>query len=344
MARILITCPVCLQVGSVMYGCLPWWKFGHFAQACALSYSERCSILNALMSVSWRCPFVPGNCTVRLFLPSGHCITSFTTARVEDVIVLSLALANITGTRLSVPRLCVHLFWPPCFLASSTGQFVADVHCLLSPIDRSAFNIWEVDHCCCSCGDPCVDVYDLHVENPEALAEWNCMHCGPCSLCPNCHIQVDGGWSCFGCVHRCAGVQWSADSWERCRLISTKPWPPDPDDDSVAARDRIGYVGYHCTCLFTCRTIDLTNYNNWMYTYLDVNIMPHLNGLLFSDRNLQVHAVMVPWCCAAVLSRPGLKHVSVCTPSWERCGAPSRMGHQLTSDKYSYFQVWWSIL
>ena len=199
-------------------------KFNHFAKAYAFSYSKRYSILAALMSVLWRCPLVSGNCTVRLVLPSGHCVISFTTERCEDVIVLSLALTNVTGRRLSVPRLCVHLLWPPCFLASSTGQVVADVQCLLSPIDRAAFNIWEFYDWCCSCGDPCDDVLQRpDWENHQAAAELNCMHCGPDSLCPNCHVQVDGGWSCFRCVHRCAGVQWSAVSWERCRLTSVLP-------------------------------------------------------------------------------------------------------------------------
>jgi hypothetical protein len=157
--------------------------------------------------------------------------------------VLSMALANVTGRRLSVPRLCVHLIWPPCFLALSTGQVVADVQCVLSPIAWSAFMIWEFDDWCCICGDPCVEVYASQVENPEAEAEWNCMHCGPCSLCPNCHVQVDGGWSCFQCVHLCAGVQWSAVSRQRCRLTALLPSPPDSDDESSAAGDQVGYTG-----------------------------------------------------------------------------------------------------
>ena len=178
------------------------------------------------MSVSWLCPFVPGNCTVRLVLPSGHCVISFTTARHEDVIVLSHALANITGRRLSVPRLCVNLVWPSCFLASSTGQVVADVQCVLSTIDRARFSIWEMNHFCDICGDPCVDTCDAEVDDEEALMEWNCMHCGPVSQCPSCHVQVDGGWSCFWCVDVFTGVQWSAVSWERCRLSIGHPSPP----------------------------------------------------------------------------------------------------------------------
>ena len=119
--------------------------------------------------------------------------SSFSWTCVEDcgIDVLSMAFFKVLCRQYKLPRQCFELIWYRPEKAQ--GECTVTVTYILKPLLKEED---EYRKCYCFiCHRPCADADDI-----GSPREDNCYRCGPCYLCNDCNVNINGRAVCYDCL------------------------------------------------------------------------------------------------------------------------------------------------